>query len=378
MTRGPGSPRRRTSRAADPGTLQLLAPPPLAPPARIVPEVAVPCSDPFDATGWRFTVDWEGMRVLLATGPDGEVRLQDERLRDVTGLFPEVVAAAAALGRRTAVIDGVVAVVDQAGHPDLAGLVHRIHAGPARPVAGAVVYLAADLLHLDSSPVAAWPLDRRQEALAILVPPHPRLQVPGWVEGHGRAFCDAAADHGLSGVLARRGSAPYRAGMASPDRLRIALAEQVDAVVAGVVWAAAPRSRRGAARPLPTAVLLAEWEAGHLVDAGRAGVHLDTEAQAWLTARAAELGVAEPPCPVAVDPGEAVAWLRPGVVATVVHHGRDEAGRLRLPGLVAVRDDRDPAWCIRRAPVAPPEDTPLPSGPGFRPTVLHTLPLGDG
>ena len=73
--------------------------------------------------------------------------------------------------------------------------------------------------------------------------------------------------------------------------------------------------------------------------------------------------------------GETVTWLRPGVVATVRHHGRDEAGRLRLPATVALRDDIDPAWCIRRPPVPPPAETPLPSG--FRPTVLSTLPFGD-
>lgn len=339
----------------------------------------MPCSDPFDAPGWRFTVDWEGMRAVLTTGAGGEVRLQDERLRDVSDRFPEVVAAAASLGRRTAVLDGTVAVVDRAGHPDLRAMAARLHAGPGRPGPGGVVYLATDLLQLDASPVAAWPLDRRQEALAILVPPHPRLQVPGWVEGHGRAFCDAAAEHGLTAVLARRGAAPYRAGMASPDRLRIALTDQVDAVVAGVVWAEAAELRRsGRPRPrIATALLLAEWESGRLVAAGRAGAGLDADAQAWLRARVEELAVAEPPCPTDHDAVEPVTWLRPGVVATVVHHGRDEAGRLRLPGLLAVRDDRDPAWCIRRPPVAPPEDVPLGAGPGFRPTVLHTLPLDE-
>ena len=371
-----GSPRRRPRRGADDATLQLLAPPPLAPPARIAPEVSVPCAAAFDAPGWRFTVDWEGMRVILATGPDGEVRLQDERLRDVTGLFPEVVAAAAALGRRTAVLDGIVAVVDGGGHPDLPALLARLHAGPRRPPRGAVVYLAADLLHLDSTAVAAWPLDRRHQAMAILVPPHPRLQVPGWVEGHGRAFCDAAAGHGLGAVLARRGGAPYRAGMASPDRLRIALADRADAVVAGVVWAGPGPGRAG--RRVATALLLVEWHDGRPVDAGRAGAQLDAEVQTWLAAQVGELAVPSPPCSFGLDPGEAVTWLRPGVVATVVHHGRDDAGRLRLPGLVGLRDDRDPAWCIRRAPVTPPEDTPLATGPGFRPTVLHTLPLGDG
>jgi len=370
---------RRTRRSVGADTLPLLATPLHAPPLRIRPEAAIPCSGPFDADQWRFSIDWDGARTLLVTGPQGEAALYDARLRDVTALYPEVVHAAAALGRRRTVLDGVVSVLDGEGRPDLEALSLRVRAGPRATVPGALVFLAGDLLHLDGSSTATWSLDRRHDALGILVPPQPRLQVPGWVAGHGRAFCEAASEHGLSSVLARRGDAPYRAGVASPDRLRIALEERVDAVVVGIVHGSAPDARPR--RRLRVAVddegiaalLLGEWVDGRLCEAGRLAGPWPDETAIWLWARAAEL-IAPPPAGMAAA-GETVTWLRPGVVATVRHHGRDEAGRLRLPATVALRDDIDPAWCIRRPPVPPPAETPLPSG--FRPTVLSTLPFGD-
>jgi len=368
----PGPARRQRRRHAGRGETLPLLPPPAALPGPIRPEWAVPCAGPFDADEWRFSVDWDGTRALLVTGTQGEARLQDGLLRDVGARFPEVVEAADALGRRSAVLDGVVSVVDGDGRPDLDALWAR---SAALPSAGAVVYLASDLLHLDGRSTMSWPLDRRHETLSILVPPHACLQVPGWVAGHGRAFCDAAAEHELPAVLARRGAATYRPGVASPERLRISLEERADAVVAGIVHAGrpSPGRRRPSPPPAVVALLLAEWVDGRLDDAGRAAGPTSPRVAAWLWGRASEMAAPAPPGRMAAAPGEAVAWLQPRLVATVRHHGRDDAGRLRLPAVLAVRDDVDPAWCVRRQPVPVPADRPAQGV--FRPTVLRTLPL---
>jgi hypothetical protein len=244
----------RTRRGrGDAATLPLFAGVVEGPPAAPAPEVAVPCEAAFDHEDWRFSVDWDGMRALLTVGPGGQPRLVDERLRDASELFPEIVAAAVAIADRPAVLDGVLAVLDAEGRPDLAALSLRMARSAAsrdRPV----VYLATDLLHLDGAPLTGWTLDRRQQALAALLAPQARLQAPGWVVGHGRAFCEAAAERGLPAVLARRGDAPYRPGVASPERLRIALEERSDAVVAAAMrtLVAYPRRRHAAAGgPVP-------------------------------------------------------------------------------------------------------------------------------
>ncbi|HET9051172.1 MAG TPA: hypothetical protein VFO60_05675 [Candidatus Dormibacteraeota bacterium] len=360
---GPPAGSRRRAGAPPPLPLQLPFPveePGL--PARIALERSIPCSGPFDDPAWRFTVDWAGMRVVLAASEDGTVRVHDERLRDVTSHLTEIAqsARAALRGRRLAV-EGVVAVLDSDGCPDLPRLAARLwwsrSSGPA------LALLVTDLLHLDGASVTGWPFDRRREALRGLVEPVPHIQVPDWVEGEGIALAEAAAARGLPGVTARLGAARYHAGVASADRLRIALFRETDCVVAAAVLAPG-----GAVRSLR----LAEHEGGRLVESGTLVLH--EEPPRALARRIDELRA--PGCTVggaaAAEPG--LVWLHPELVATVRFHGRSE-GRLQLPSLVALREDVDPDSCVRREPVDPPAER---GGlPGFRPTVLVTLPFGD-
>jgi bifunctional non-homologous end joining protein LigD len=353
--------RRRTTGSADP-TLPIALPAPSALPGRIRPERSVPCSAPFDSPEWRFSVDWDGVRALLFATAEGGIRLQGERLQDLTLLVPEIAAVANALPYRGAVLDGVLAVLDPEGRPDLGALAQRLCGGPR--VAPAV-FLATDLLHLDAAPTTAWSFDRRLETLRSLVAADAHLQVPDWVRGDGHAFFDAAEERGLSVVLARRAEARYHAGVASPDRLRIAIEERVDAVVVGVEAPPGGHVR----------LHLGEYLDGRLVPSGRAEATWAEPTANWLRRRVEELEIAEPPYdtqpPLRTD--RPVTWLRPHLTLTVRHGGRAGDGTLRFPVPVALREDLEPAACVRRAPVPPPHDMPRPGG--FRPTVLSTLPF---
>jgi hypothetical protein len=66
--------------------------------------------------------------------------------------------------------------------------------------------------------------------------------------------------------------------------------------------------------------------------------------------------------------------MRAALIATVEYRSRGVDGRLRGAEVVTLRDDIDPAWCIRRDPVPPPPSRPVPAR-GFRPTVLTGLPI---
>ena len=322
----------------------------------------MPCAAPFDSPEWRFSVDWDGVRALLFATADGCIRLQGERLQDLTPPLPEISAVVAALPERDAVLDGVVAVLDPEGRPDLGALVERLCGAPR--VAPAV-FLATDLLHLDGTPTLAWPFDRRLEALGKLVKADAHLQVPDWVSGDGRAFFEAAEDRGLSAVVARRGEARYHPGVAAPDRLHIPIEERVDAAVVAVEAAPGGHLR----------LVLAEQLDGRWVPAGRAEAGWTEVVDVWLRRQVEALRTGEPLLDLAgVAPGTAgLTWLRPHLTVTVRHGGRAADGTQRFPVAVAVREDIDPATCVRRAAVPPPHDRPLPGG--FRPTVLATLPF---
>ena len=137
----------------------------------------MPCVDAFDDPDFRFSIDWDGARTLLFASP-GAIRLQSETLADVSDRYPEIVIAAEPLAPRTVVLDGVVAVLDPSGCPDLVALGERMALGAASQQRLPAVYLAIDLLHLDGRGIMGLALDRRLELLRGLDLPDPRIQVP--------------------------------------------------------------------------------------------------------------------------------------------------------------------------------------------------------
>jgi bifunctional non-homologous end joining protein LigD len=221
------------------------------------------------------------------------------------------------------------------------------------------VFLATDLLNLDGETLAGQPLHVRLDALHEVISADSRIQAPDHVAGHGRALATAAAQRGLAALIARRRHAPYRAGIASPDRLRIALSGRRDAVVLG--WR---RTGDG------VCVVLGDWVDGRLGLVGTAAVEPATAAH-WL---ASAVDVADSPL-VDEEVGPGVTWVRPRLVATVDPASEDAASASRWR-LVALRDDVDPAWCVRRHPVPPPEASAHQPLRPFSPTVLSALPLG--
>ncbi|PZR81416.1 MAG: hypothetical protein DLM65_05855 [Candidatus Aeolococcus gillhamiae] len=321
----------------------------------MVIEASTPCSAPFDGDDWLFNIEWEGSRCLLVADADGSIRLQGETAA-LDERYPEIVAAAGFLARRGAVLDGSICVLDADGRPDLAALSRRVMSGERRPAA---VYLVTDILHLDGEPLTSRPLLARLAALAGLIPADSRIQLPDHVVGRGRALAGAAVERGLAAILARRQDAPYLAGMASPLRLRIALSARREAIVVG--WRSAGTGLR---------LLLGDWVEGRL---GLVGVAPLGEAlgRRWLTT------TAEPVPAVAVDDADAagpgVTWIRPRLIAIV--EPALATGTRGLPAwrLVALRDDVDPMWCVRRAPVDPPQATSHQPLRPFSPTVLHAL-----
>lgn len=327
-------------------------------PGRLTTEASTPCSAPFDGDDWLFSVDWEGSRCLLIAGGDGSIRLQGQTAL-LDDRFPEIVAAATFCAGRTAILDGTICILDGQGRPDLGALFHRLAAGQSQPSA---VYLVTDVLHLDGESMASRPLLARLGALSDLIPADSRIQLPDHVVGHGRALAAAANGRGLGAMLARRQDAHYQAGMASPHRLRISLSKRRDAIVVG--WRSSSSG---------VSVILGDWTPGRLALLGTAAVD-EPAAQRWLAA------TAEPAVEIAVDDPEAagpdVTWARPRLVATIDPAPDDRAGDV-LPEwrLVALRDDVDPMWCVRRPPVDPPQATAHQPLRPFSPTVLSALPI---
>jgi bifunctional non-homologous end joining protein LigD len=177
------------------------------------PRLAV---EPFDSAAHVFEPWWGGLRALAYIGPadapgGGDVRVIDEAGRQVGSSLPELAGMAVRLEARSAVLDGELVAVDDAGLADNAELERRIAGQPGR----AVAFLAFDLIHLDGRPLLTMPLHRRRETLKRILHPGDEVVAVPAIAAEGRALHTAAAAQGIAGILARQRTSPYLPGVTS-------------------------------------------------------------------------------------------------------------------------------------------------------------------
>jgi len=185
-------------------------------PEGLRPMLPRPIPEAFDSPVHVFEPSWGGLRALAFVGPaqtagGGDVRIVDGDGRDVGSALPELAGMAVRIDARSAVLDGELVAVDEAGRADTDELARRIAGGRGRPVA----FLAFDLLHLDGRSLLSAPLYKRRDLLRrVLHPGDEVLAVPA-IAAEGRALHEAAAAQGIAGVMARQRTSPYLAGVRS-------------------------------------------------------------------------------------------------------------------------------------------------------------------
>jgi ATP-dependent DNA ligase len=185
-------------------------------PDRIRPMLPRLATEPFDSAAHLFEPTWGGLRALAFVGPaeapgDGDVRILDGAGREVGATLPELGGMAVRLDARSAVLDGELVAVDDAGRADNAELERRIAGKAGR----AVAFLAFDLLHLDGRSLLNTPLHRRRELLKKVLHPGDEVVAVPAIAAEGRALHAAAAAQGIGGIMARQRTSPYLSGVTS-------------------------------------------------------------------------------------------------------------------------------------------------------------------
>ena len=184
-------------------------------PAGLRPMLARPLPAPFDSSAHLFEPIWGGARALALIGPadtpgSGEVVLVAED--GTSGPAPlDLAGLAGRVQARSAVLDGEIVVVDEAGRLDRDELARRFAGGAGRPLS----YLAFDLLHLDGKSLLGLTLDKRRALLRqVLRPGDEVVAVPG-IATEGRALFEAVSGQELFGIRARQRASPYLPGVRS-------------------------------------------------------------------------------------------------------------------------------------------------------------------
>jgi bifunctional non-homologous end joining protein LigD len=283
--------------------------------------------------GWAYEFKWDGVRALVDVSTDG-VRIHSRAGNEVTKAYPELVSLSADVG--DALLDGeIVAFSD--GRPSFDLLQRRMHvrsAADARRLAAEapVTFVTFDLLRRFGVDLTARPYGERRATLDRWAAERPGWTLSPWFDD-GAATEEAAHEHGLEGVVAKRIGSPYRPGVRSPDWQKLRFVRAGDFVVVG--WEGA------AERPGElSSVVLGCYVEGVLTYAGKAGSGLTTqsarELQGMLTsARACAL-----PDPPPLTSGRVVHWVQPQLVVEVGFASWTDDRRLRHPVFRRMRLDK--------------------------------------
>ncbi|MGD8331589.1 MAG: DNA polymerase ligase N-terminal domain-containing protein, partial [Acidobacteriota bacterium] len=338
---------------------------------------------PFSRPGWLFELKYDGYR-LLAEKRDGRAALYYRSGALATDVFPEITRAVTALPYDHLILDGEVTVPDEHGKPSFSRLQRRGRLSRAPDIAAAAVALPAalscfDLLAFADYDLRGLPLERRKEALRMLLPRSGPLQYADHVEERGEALYEQVVKMGLEGLVAKKAAARYRGGR-STSWLKIR-AEQVDDFV--VVGYTAPQGARAgfgalhlAAYASPTSEAQGDAgersgagqgaddapAAGHaqrLVYVGRVGSGFSDRQLEEIADTLADDALAGPAelamdGPVPDDPQS--TWVAPTLIAEVRYKEITDDGFLRQPVFLRLRDDKPLHECVLPAAGTPDDE----------------------
>lgn len=290
--------------------------------------------------GWGYEFKWDGVRALTELSGGPPPRFYARSGVQITTAYPELAPLGAQLAERgitDAVLDGEVVVLTERGQPSFTALAERMHVRqPARAARLAaslpVTYLIFDLMRRGGEDLTGWPYRRRRAELDALALGGPRWAVPP-VFPDGAATLDAAREHGLEGVVAKRLDSVYRPGVRSPDWVKVKLEVTADFVVGG--WRPGVRRIGGLLVGVPV-------PGGGLAYRGRVGGGIGAALERELLAVLEPLRTSAAPFtdPVPREDARGAIWVRPEVVVEVKYSQRTPDGRLRFPRVRRLRTDK--------------------------------------
>jgi ATP-dependent DNA ligase len=177
---------------------------------RVAFQLAMSSAEPPEGDAWLHEIKHDGHRLAVVLDGRGGLRLLSRNGYDRRGLFDAPFADFARLGRDM-VLDGEIAVPDEKGCTHLEDLTDALQNSEPHRLA----YFAFDLLHLDGHDLRGCPLIERKTILEEILAraASPRVVYVSHVIGKGAWLFARAREIGCEGIVSKRLSSPYRAGI---------------------------------------------------------------------------------------------------------------------------------------------------------------------
>jgi bifunctional non-homologous end joining protein LigD len=313
-------------------------------PQQLQPMLAEIGAAPRSNPQFRYEPKLDGYRVI-AFCSGAHVRLQSRRGLDLTSVFPEIHAELAGQPAQM-ILDGEIVALDAHGRPSFNALQNRAQLKGAAEIAAAqrdapVVFVCFDLLHFAGCNLRAAPYTDRHRYLLQCLLPDAHLQVIHAADDAEQLY-SASLAQGFEGIVAKQRDSIYEAGKRSRAWLKLKATQSGEFLIGGY-------TRGNGARAPLGALLLGFRDGKALRYAGHVGSGLDEQSIELLLQRTAALKRSDSPFSEKPPLHRPTTWLKPELVAEVSYGEWTEAGLLRAPVFVRLRDDIAPRAVTRRA-----------------------------
>lgn len=294
---------------------------------------------PFDQAGWQYEIKWDGYRALAFMNKR-EVELRSRNNKSFNEKFYPVYEAVQQWGLQ-AVVDGEIAVINEAGQSDFSQLQQwRSEAD------GMLIYYVFDILWLNGKDLTGLPLYERKAVLEQQMPASGGgiIRLSESFDTTGTEFFRIAQQMGLEGIIAKRSDSLYHPGERSRDWLKIKTSNRQEVVIGGYT------KNEGSNKPF-SSLLVGVFENGKLHYTGKIGTGFNAQQQKQLLQQFKALEVKKSPFVVVPDinkpsrfrpnPPQAVAvWLKPRLVCEVSFREMTSDGVMRHPSFEGMREDK--------------------------------------
>ncbi len=310
---------------------------PLRPmPRNVAPMLSTAVKRSFDDPDWIFEVKWDGYRTIAQVS-DKHALLYSRKQNSLTNRFSTIAASLEKLGF-DAVLDGEVVAIDKAGLPDFQ-MLQDYKKFPG----GRLVYYVFDILYYQGRDLTKLPLIKRKELLKKILPVSGNIRVSDHIWKDGVSFFKAVKKKGLEGIVAKNSKSPYVQGVRSPHWLKIKNRVSQDCVIAGFTT---PRGARGYFGSL----VLGVYEKGILTYAGHSGGGFSRNNLNAIYEILQPLS--QKKCPFKIKPPEdtPISWIKPVLVCEVTFTGWTNAGIMRHPVFLRIREDKAAKEAVRESP----------------------------
>src|SRR4030088_428503 len=294
----------------------------------------------FSREGWLFEPKWDGVRCLafrrgrnLSLFSRNRILLNDR--------YPEITTALHQQKTAFFIVDGEI-VTFKNGVTNFAKLQERMQVAlPSADLLRRVpvwLYLF-DLLYLNRYDTRRAALRYRKELLRDAFEFKGSLQFTEHRETQGEDYYRQACRKGWEGVIAKNGDSVY-VSRRTRDWLKFKCSKEQEFVIAGYTEPHGSRVGFGA-------LLLGYYQGRKLVYAGKVGTGFDDDTLRRLRRMLGEL--VTPTCPFDGDglPRRGVHWVKPRLVAQVAFTEWTQAGKLRHPRFLGLREDKKPEDVVR-------------------------------